>query len=102
MTRHRTLSTPVNATTLASLRPGSPIFISWIDAHHVADAWLELSEIDDELCKVHSVGFYVQACSEQIVYASDWIDKGDDEVHVNSVSAIPFGCIKEITVLESD
>lgn len=102
MTRCRTLSTPVNATSLDGTRPGSPIFISWIDAHHVASEWLDLDEIDNDLCRVQSVGFYVRSTKDQIIYASDWSEKDEDEVHVNSVSAIPFGCIVEIIIMEAE
>lgn len=77
------------------------MFISWIDAHHVASTWLELSEVPHDQCRVHSLGFYITTEHEQIIYAADWVDKGDNEVHVNSVSAIPLGCIKEITILEN-
>lgn len=100
MTRSRLISTPVNITDVESLRPGSPIFIAWIDAHHVADHWLDLDHVPADQCRVHSLGFYITTANEQIIYAADWVDKDEDEIHVNSVSAIPLGCIKEVTVLE--
>lgn len=102
MTQSRTLIAPLAAASLESVRPGSPIFLAWIDAHHVADEWLEISEIENDVCQVHSIGFYVRSTNDQVIYASDWTDKGHDEIHVNSVSAIPFGCIREITVMESE
>lgn len=101
MTRRKN-STPVDLTTVKSLREGTPIVIEWIDAHAIGEAWTAVSDVPRDPCPVRSIGYYLFADTRQIVYAQDYMPPTnvEHETYVNGVSGIPLGCVTQIHTIE--
>lgn len=90
---------PVN---WGAYRRGDLLLIDWDDAHAVTDAWTHDSELNDldTRCVVQTVGFFVSVVERQLVICAD-LTAGGDGLLLNTVSAIPTGCVHRITLLGS-
>lgn len=95
-------STPLNSTevydVLSGLAVGTPIRVSWIDAHHVSTAWVDIDGVPSDTCPVTSVAMFVKVTDEQLFYAADLAWSKEDP-HLNALSAVPLGCINKVEIL---
>lgn len=83
-------------------RRGDLLLIEWDDAHAISDEWTFDSELDDAdiPCVVQSTGFFVKTALNQVILCADMTDGGDGLL-LNTVYAIPTGCVRTVTLLRS-
>lgn len=78
---------------------GPLLFVRWLDAHNFEAQWHLIDDFKPYRCEVHSVGWEISRDNEQLVMSADVSHDDDDTVMINTVFAIPVGCIVETTVL---
>lgn len=78
---------------------GDLLLVRWLDAHNYPAQWTDLDDLDTYTCEVRSVGWQVHKDDQQLIMSADVAVDNDDELQLNTVFAIPVGCIVEITVL---
>lgn len=78
---------------------GPLLFVRWLDAHNFEAQWHLLEDFKPYLCEVHSVGWEISRDDNQIVMSADISRDDDEHVMINTVFAIPVGCVIESTVL---
>jgi hypothetical protein len=75
------------------------VYIVWHDAHSNTETWTALSDLDDEPCVVHTVGFLLAAQkTDHIVVAQSYYND-DSGREVDAVLCIPVGMVKAMVVL---
>lgn len=72
------------------------VLVVWHDAHTVSSGWCELSDVDDEPCKVETLGWLLpnQKAGHVVVVQSITDDDGLD-----SVLCIPVGMVQSVSVI---
>jgi len=75
----------------------SKVLIVWHDAHSSSSGWEEVSEIEDEPCVVHTLGWLIPDVKrDHVVVAQSLI--ADSET-IDSVLCIPVGMVQSVQVL---
>ena len=72
------------------------VLVTWHDAHGDADGWADLTELDDDPCVVHSIGFQLENAKPNHVT----IVQSVITTEVDSALHIPAGMVVSIRTLE--
>lgn len=72
------------------------VLVVWHDAFALTNSWIEVSDIDDEPCITHSVGFLIPDAKKDYVVLCQSFNSEDT---IDSVLAIPNAMVKETKLL---
>lgn len=72
------------------------VLITWHDAFAITNTWIEVSDIDDEPCVTHSVGWLLADAKKDHVVICQSINAEDT---IDSVLAIPVAMVKNTQLL---
>lgn len=74
------------------------VLVTWHDAHADAQGWADITELDDDPCIVHSIGFQLE--NRKAGHVS--LVQSIITTEVDSVLHIPTAMVQSIRVLEVD
>jgi len=78
------------------------VIVEWDDAHSDPGTWLTLEEIEQEPCRVSTVGLLITSAKpDHVVVAQSVHSLGQDdfEPHYDSLICIPVGMVRSMRVV---